>query len=1365
MPAFFSRVFSRGKDKEKEKGKDGLKEPSEPTSKQGKRTSRASAHSLLEGKFEAVSPSVSPTVERYEEKEQLPKKDKEKERIGLFRPKSRTTSGNDASKKQEEVPRLTLDLNLASTKNDSQKRDLSIVYEGGPILDDAVIGEKRLSPAEALKLMRACIAVLTSRGLETLGVMHPHWHSASPATQRRIISLFLSSLAPSDTTTPASPSSSFDSELEYVRSPHDVAAVFRWALRHVKLEGDTFDKDNTPSLAWYNTFTEKEKKADYPRTAYSDLLLPVVKPSHAELLGATLNLISRLASHSEANGTSGSKLSMFFGHYLLTGNRVENLEDWVAFYSLWEQAGRALEHIFLSSLRDEEAKIGIPRRLSELVVNYPYAKDATDSHFPRPPRFATRSYDAIYVLVTTESAPSRRPNEEVYSPLQMVENALKSDVSGLSVDAELSTVWEDVRKFSGLLESADGKNAPLEKSLGSVLSDDSIRILSLKSNGVDKSTPTVNTFTPVPEHDALFGTPVANGRPKAANGSKSVSRQTSEATASSPVVTDWNAFSSAGFGESGPGQSLAATLLDSDLEKTDPPPPPPRHLRKSRSPTRAARPEAVELPPSPTGVPIRFKTAAVSLTKIDESFIDFWSDALLDPVSNTWPTFIVCQLKQDAERVLNGKKVAWLVIEQKFVPPPPTEPPSPARRAGSPRPSLRSEGENRPGIVSRVTATFSSRKRFNLFGSQSPPQSAVPSVEKRESKSLAKGTKVNELGEIIPEEKEVSVTPKAEEPKASEAKAATEGEKPKDEVPQVPEKDADKSDAVVAGAAAVAVGAGALAVAADALSPEGKEPEAPVQKDAIEELAKDELVKAPVLEAESKPEITPSLEKTAVEEPAPPEPEPTQVEPVQVAEPPAPAQTEVVHDESVQAAQPEVHGSGAPTADVAPPTSAPTEEVAPPQEIAKPIKVEEPTTSIATEETVSIPNHAAGESRFVEHLEVTPIDDKPTELEPIAEHAVPEQPVSAVHGVPETIVEEDAEHDADETVAPVEKEVPEVSDSATPEAGVKPPTEEPSVPAPAAEQPEVSDVKDVSVPAVEVVEEHEPQVAEESKEAVAPAVEKPTTESAEAAPIPVNEKVSTPIIEEDAGPVPEDPVGPVSTEPAPSAHAEEPAVPVVEEHNDAPAETGNAEDHVDEHIPEPAKEHEAPALLKEPAPITADTKTSTPIIEEDAAPVPEPKEPVVPAATEPLLSAEVEESAAPVVEESDDTAPVVENAENHVDEHVHESVKEYEAPATEEPLAAPSEEAAHEEASVPVHPASDSSPLVETEEVDKPTVSVSENSEAKLPESVQPEIKQPIEAKSDVPHSNIPTASKSSEEKVEESNGKLVEKSPEVASS
>src|SRR3979490_3410571 len=72
-------------------------------------------------------------------------------------------------------------------------------------------------------------------GLETLGVMHPHWYSASPEGQQRLISFYILSLAPTVPNYPTSPTSptasaTFEYELQYPCSPHDVAAVLRWGL-------------------------------------------------------------------------------------------------------------------------------------------------------------------------------------------------------------------------------------------------------------------------------------------------------------------------------------------------------------------------------------------------------------------------------------------------------------------------------------------------------------------------------------------------------------------------------------------------------------------------------------------------------------------------------------------------------------------------------------------------------------------------------------------------------------------------------------------------------------------------------------------------------------------------------------------------------------------------------------------------------------------------------------------------------------------------------------------------------------------------------------------------------------------------------
>ena len=193
-------------------------------------------------------------------------------------------------------------------------------------------------------------------GLETLGVMRPHWHSASPHLQRKLISLFILSLAQKSPETTLVPSTSllsvFDSELEYTRSVHDIAAVFRWALRHLKLEGASFGSSpSSDEWSWYNKFNEAERKSSYDPRVFTTKLVPELLSIHTQLLIPILDIISSLAAHAEANGYSGSKLSKYFGFWLLTAHRGAGTEDWNSFYTRWEASGRMLEHLFLSWLR------------------------------------------------------------------------------------------------------------------------------------------------------------------------------------------------------------------------------------------------------------------------------------------------------------------------------------------------------------------------------------------------------------------------------------------------------------------------------------------------------------------------------------------------------------------------------------------------------------------------------------------------------------------------------------------------------------------------------------------------------------------------------------------------------------------------------------------------------------------------------------------------------------------------------------------------------------------------------------------------------------------------------------------------------
>lgn len=186
--------------------------------------------------------------------------------------------------------------------------------------------------------------------------MHPHWYSASPDVQRKLISLFILSLASNSPSTlpasPTSPSALFNTELQYTRSPHDLAAVLRWGLRHVQLEGDFFGTGSSSEpWKWYKNFSEAERAASHPPSAFSQFLTPQIPPAHLRLLLATLEIVSSLAAHSDYSGVSGSKVSKLLGLWLLTARRAEENDDWPAFYARWERAGRILEHLFLAQIR------------------------------------------------------------------------------------------------------------------------------------------------------------------------------------------------------------------------------------------------------------------------------------------------------------------------------------------------------------------------------------------------------------------------------------------------------------------------------------------------------------------------------------------------------------------------------------------------------------------------------------------------------------------------------------------------------------------------------------------------------------------------------------------------------------------------------------------------------------------------------------------------------------------------------------------------------------------------------------------------------------------------------------------------------
>ena len=154
MPSILSRLLGRKKPQE----------PESPADKPGYPTP------LLEGKFEAVSPTVSPSAAFFTDPSVAEirgiEKPKDKESpFNPFRARSRPSLDSSAVEKAApDVPHLSLNLPLTKERG----RALDVVFESDPdafaLLNEATIRERRLTPHEALSLVRACSQVILERG-------------------------------------------------------------------------------------------------------------------------------------------------------------------------------------------------------------------------------------------------------------------------------------------------------------------------------------------------------------------------------------------------------------------------------------------------------------------------------------------------------------------------------------------------------------------------------------------------------------------------------------------------------------------------------------------------------------------------------------------------------------------------------------------------------------------------------------------------------------------------------------------------------------------------------------------------------------------------------------------------------------------------------------------------------------------------------------------------------------------------------------------------------------------------------------------------------------------------------------------------
>ncbi|KAF9447390.1 hypothetical protein P691DRAFT_124792 [Macrolepiota fuliginosa MF-IS2] len=1334
MPSFLSKVFGRKKD---EKGS-------------SQSLGRGYDGSLLGGKFEAVSPAVSPSATEFPDN--VPRgngKEKEKETFGLFKVKSRSRpSSPELPHRKDDLPQLSLVLPVP--QDDARARALGVVFEADPeaqILTDVAIGDKRLSPSEALILVRTCSEAIITRGLETLGLMHPHWYSASPDIQHRLISLFIHSLNLKTPITalssPSSPSSIFGTEIDYTLSPHDVAAVLRWGLRHLELDGGSFGKEES----WYKAFAEAERSSEYPPKAYSEKLAPLVPPAHLELLNATLDLFSSLAAHAEKNSTSGSKLSRAFGLWLLAAQRVEENDDWPKFYARWKQTGRIMEHLFLARIRDEASShkdepfgVRMPARLTELVVQYPYAKGTTlDDNVFLCPHLSTRQFNALFVRVETEFS---TPEDKVQRhPLRFLKDTFAIDAT--ADESDYSALWEKIRKSGNDENDVSPGGYP---GLSRVFADETIRYLTLVPGDHPMKRLTSPTFSlinvsqeiPISRRSASSPEETSS---KPANGSSNGHAKPATdppplpSAISSPTDTDWTHFSSSGFSDASTSFSpLASTLFGQDVEKTNPPFRKPTKRSKVSSPSRSPTRKSVDvaLPRTsnvsnvttqPEAPKLISKSIPVSLVQIDEAFIEFWIDALLDPISSTWPTFVLGKLRTSLPDLnIGDKRVEYLVIEHIYVhkpsSPTPTPTPTPAPAPAQAEVTEPATPPERSTTASPKSSIKSEKRFFGFFTSSrgsSPGGGGLFGSTSKGKKKVSPQARVSELGEVLKEEDEkpsTTTTVKLRIPSPKPRKSVDAARRSVDavaawksvEVPKVPEKQAEKGKEKEKEEGVVSKAAEGTGVVASTVT--GDQPITPPQ---VEDTPKP-AGEATKVAGEPQPIII-QIEKKVESEVAA-----ATISAPEVQERTAPAvETPAVNGHTLITAVEKPEEEEAASGDVVTPT----------EPIQPAVLVAIPTSEPEVHDSPS--DDATGPAAFEESTVLTSIQEEPAVVEEVAHAPIEEiQIEEAAPAIPDEPIQSPAVEEPVVEPSSVVQEAPEIS------AALEPAVEEPAVEEHVQIEEHVAVEEPAAIPeqaqetiTVESVAVEEAPVAEETVTVEEPAAEPPVVEETEVPAV-------VEAVEEGAAPA-DEPVQesiaveePIVTEEVPveeSVAVEEPVAA-----RETIAETVSAEEPASE---EPAPVEEADPVehsiaAEEPAP-QEPIQDSIPIVEPapiEEIPIEEPTPVEEPTAEEPiaelLVVAEPEEP-----ETSESIAEAITAQEPQAEEAVAvekapiaEEVAVVEEPIAEEPTpteTVPAEPSVVAEELAPQELSTEETPVVEDALTKEPAIIPSEVEEIEAP--------------------------------------------------
>lgn len=346
------------------------------------------------------------------------------------------------------------------------------------------VANARLDVAQTRDLVRLCGLQIRERGLDTPGLFRPFRIAESADHVYHMIQLFLLSIDVSTyiavfpilpdnaldrlggdagSTTSSQEAKSkiareeLDKELRYA-SPHDIASVMKWGLRHMRMRTSDFSSKDTDE--WYDVFVAAERESGYHARAIADLLHPKLPQATAELLSEVLDLMASVAAHASSNHMPASALCRMLGFWILGRIGVAHPPPTVSeLVDAVNKAAAMAEHLLLAHIRSQAAvTFSMPLRLTELVQPYPYIKP--EAMAPSlPPVFASRPVPTLRIdlrsdnLIVSQAKP-RSPSAILADALDAsAAESLKGDHGEMwaAIMTHVDHLAEEGTKGSGLL--------------------------------------------------------------------------------------------------------------------------------------------------------------------------------------------------------------------------------------------------------------------------------------------------------------------------------------------------------------------------------------------------------------------------------------------------------------------------------------------------------------------------------------------------------------------------------------------------------------------------------------------------------------------------------------------------------------------------------------------------------------------------------------------------------------------------------------------------------------------------------------------------------------------------------------------------